>query len=195
MKWSQTKIVYSSCTAPNLELDKKQAPNRVRRQIKEGKILLKKSSKSTSKTLKEYLLSSSAYWFWITIAVAFATSSIVFFVPEDVYPVAYTRIALGVVFIFWLPGYTFIKALFSGRAPVKTSSEELDSIVRIALSIGMSMAMVPIVGLILNYTPFGVTLTPITLSLLALTVAFAAAGIIRQQQATIRSQTENASSN
>jgi uncharacterized membrane protein len=81
------------------------------------------------------------------------------------------------------------------RLPVKTSSEELDALARIALSVGMSMALVPIVGLILNYTPFGVTLTPITLSLLALTVAFAAAGIIRQQQVTIRSQSENASDN
>jgi len=179
--------------ARNLELDKKQALNSVRRLIEEGKILLTESSKPTSKTLKEYLLSSSAYWFWTTIAVASATSAIVFLVPGDVYSVAYARIALGAVFIFWLPGYTFIKALFPGRAPVKTSSQEMDAIVRITLSVGMSMALVPIVGLILNYTPFGVRLTPITLSLLALTVAFAAAGIIRQQQATIRSQSENAS--
>jgi uncharacterized membrane protein len=179
----------------NLELDKKQALNSVRRLIEEGKFLLTESSKPTSKTLREHLLSSSAYWFWTTIVAAFATSAIVFFVPEDVYPVADAWIALGTVFIFWLPGYTFIEALFPMRLPVKTSSEELDALARIALSVGMSMALVPIVGLILNYTPFGVTLTPITLSLLALTVAFAAAGIIRQQQVTIRSQSENASDN
>lgn len=153
------------------------------------------SSKPASKTLREYLLSSDTYWFWTTIAVAFATSAILFLVPEGSYLLADARIALGAVFIFWLPGYTFIKALFLGRAPFRTSSEELDAIVRIALSVGMSMALVPIVGLILNYTPFGVTLTPITLSLLALTVAFAAAGIIRQRQAIIRSQSENASDN
>jgi archaellum biogenesis protein FlaJ (TadC family) len=177
--------------ARNLEIDKKHALNNVRCLIEEGKILLTESSKPTSKTSKEYLLSSSAYWFWTTITVAFATSAIVFFVPGDANSMAYVRIALGVVFIFWLPGYAFIKALFPVRAPVTTSSEELDTIVRIALSVGMSMALVPIVGLVLNYTPFGVTLTPITLSLLALTVAFAVAGIIRQQQATIRSRSEN----
>jgi uncharacterized membrane protein len=141
------------------------------------------------------MLSSGAYWFWTTIAVAFATSAIVFFVPGDAYSMAYVRIALGVVFIFWLPGYTFIKALFPGRGPVKTSSEQLDTIVRIAFSVGMSMALVPIVGLILNYTPFGVTLTPITLGLLSLTVAFAATGIIREQRATIGSESENESDN
>jgi uncharacterized membrane protein len=141
------------------------------------------------------MLSSSAYWFWTTIAVAFAASAVVFFVPGDAYSMAYVRIALGVVFIFWLPGYTFIKALFPGRALLKTSSEELDALVRITLSIGMSMALVPLVGLILNHTPFGVRLIPITLSLLALTVAFATAGIVRQQQAIIRSQSENACDN
>ena len=165
----------------------------VRHLIEEGKILLTKSSKPTSKTLKEHLLSSNAYWFWTTIGVAFVTSAIVFFIPGDAYSVVYVRIALGAVFIFWLPGYTFIKALFPRRPPFKTLSEEMDTIVRIALSVGMSTALVAMVGLILNYTPFGVTLTPITLSLLALTVSFATAGIIRQQQAANRSQSENES--
>jgi uncharacterized membrane protein len=61
--------------------------------------------------------------------------------------------------------------------PQKTSSENLDTIERVALSLGMSLALTPIVGLILNYTPWGITLTPITLSLLALTVVFATAAI------------------
>jgi uncharacterized membrane protein len=66
--------------------------------------------------------------------------------------------------------------------PQKTSSENLDTIERIALSIGMSLALTPIVGLILNYTPWGITLTPITLSLLALTTVFATAAILREHQ-------------
>jgi uncharacterized membrane protein len=46
----------------------------------------------------------------------------------------------------------------------------------------MSLALTPIVGLILNYTPWGITLTPITLSLLALTTVFATAAILREHQ-------------
>ena len=64
--------------------------------------------------------------------------------------------------------------------PPKTSSENLDNIERIALSIGMSLALVPIVGLILNYTPFGIRLAPITLSLLTLTVVFATVALFRE---------------
>ena len=44
----------------------------------------------------------------------------------------------------------------------------------------MSLALVPITGLLLNYTPWGIRTTPITLSLLALTTAFAIAAIIRE---------------
>ena len=59
----------------------------------------------------------------------------------------------------------------------------MDTIERAALSFGMSLALVPIVGLILNYTPWGIRLTPVILSLLALTVAFATAAILREYQA------------
>jgi uncharacterized membrane protein len=44
----------------------------------------------------------------------------------------------------------------------------------------MSLALVPIVGLLLNYTPWGIRLTPIVLSLLALTLIFATVAIIKE---------------
>jgi uncharacterized membrane protein len=47
----------------------------------------------------------------------------------------------------------------------------------------MSLALVPIVGLLLNYTPWGIRQTPIVLSLLTLTVIFATTGILREHQA------------
>jgi uncharacterized membrane protein len=50
----------------------------------------------------------------------------------------------------------------------------------------MSLALTPIVGLILNYTPWGIRLTPIVLSLLALTIVFATAAIIREHKAKVK---------
>jgi uncharacterized membrane protein len=132
--------------------------------------------------VRKYLSSDRAFWFWATILLAVATTATVFAVPEDSYPLVYLRYLLGVVFVLFLPGYTFIKALFPTQVPVKTSSESIDAIERVALSLGMSLALVPIVGLLLNYTPWGVRLTPITLSLLALTVAFALAALLRDYQ-------------
>ena len=129
-----------------------------------------------------HVFSAKYAWYWITMTLAVATAIAVFTIPEDAYPIVYARQALGVVFVLFLPGYAFIKALFPAKVPIKTSNENLDAIERIALSLGMSIALVPIIGLILNYTPWGIRLTPITLSLLALTAITATAALLRERQ-------------
>jgi len=155
----------------------------------EGKITLKEPPPQTPTAFINYLQTSQAYWYWTTIILAIATTIIVFTVPEESYPIVYVRYVFGSVFVLWMPGYTFIRALFPTKVPIQTSSTELDNIERIALSIGMSLALVPIVGLLLNYTPFGIRLTPVTLSLLALTLTFATAAIIREHKANLKLET------
>jgi uncharacterized membrane protein len=139
-------------------------------------------------SLTKYFLTEKAVWYWTTIAVAVATVIAVFFIPENAYRIVYIRYLLGSIFILWLPGYTFIKALFPTHVPIKTSSESLDTIERVALSNGMSLALVPIVGLLLNYTPWGIRLAPVTLSLLGLSVTFATVAMIREQSEDARSR-------
>jgi hypothetical protein len=134
----------------------------------EGKLHFTKPETTPASSV-DYVFSQKALWYWTIIALSIATTISVFTIPEAIYPVAYMRNVLGIIFILVLPGYSFIKALFPTTVPFKTSSENLDNIERLALSIGMSLALVPIVGLILNYTPWGIRLTPVTLSLLALT--------------------------
>lgn len=138
------------------------------------KLQLKPHQITTPKKLTAYLGSSQTYWFWATIMLAVITTVIVFIVPENAYPLVYARYILGSIFILWLPGYTLTKALF----PTK----EIGQIERAALSIGMSLALVPITGLLLNYTPWGIRLTPVTLSLLALTLALATVALLRERQ-------------
>jgi len=140
-----------------------------------------------SMSFAKHVFSEKAVWYWTTIAVAVATVIAVFTIPENAYPIVYIRYLLGSIFILWLPGYTFIKALFPTHVPIKTSSESLDTIERVALSIGMSLALVPIVGLLLNYTPWGIRLAPVTLSLLGLSVTFATVAMIREQSEDARS--------
>ena len=131
-------------------------------------------------TLPAYIFSSKAIWFWLTVIFAVSTVIAVFTIPENAHaPFIFIRYGLGIIFVLWLPGYTFIKALFPTHVPIKTSSEDLDTLERIVLSIGMSLALVPIVGLLLNYTPWGIRQTPVTLSLLALTIVFALVALAR----------------
>lgn len=151
----------------------------------EDKLHFTKKEPSTPKSPRAYALSQKTAWYWTTIALAIVTTIAVFTIPEDAIPIVYIRSMLGSIFVLFLPGYAFIKALFPAQVPIKTSSYNLDTIERVALGFGMSIALTSIVGLILNYTPLGIRLTPITLSLLALTTVFATASIIREYQAKV----------
>ena len=67
------------------------------------------------------------------------------------------RIVLGVPFLIFLPGYSFMAAMF----PRKNA---MDAVERVALSFGTSIAIVPLIGLLLNYTPWGIRLEPVLYS-------------------------------
>jgi small-conductance mechanosensitive channel len=161
---------------------KQEILNRIMRLEQEEKIHLKRPKTPTPAKFSSYLRSNHALWYWITITLTLATMLVVFVVPENDFPLVYLRYVLGIIFILWLPGYAFIKALFPKQLPLRTSDKNLDTIERIALSLGMSIALVLIVGLLLNYTPWGIRLTPIVLSLTALTLAFATTAIAREYQ-------------
>lgn len=74
------------------------------------------------------------------------------------------RVILGLPFILFIPGYVFIYALFPEKKnPVMEKG--IDVIERIALSFGLSIAIVPLIGLALNYTPWEIRLEPVLLSI------------------------------
>jgi len=77
------------------------------------------------------------------------------------------RIIFGLPFVLFFPGYALMAALFPRR-------EDLDPIERIALSLGLSIAIVPLIGLGLNYSPWGIRLDPI-LAFISLFILLAAA--------------------
>ena len=84
------------------------------------------------------------------------------------------RVLLGLLLVLFLPGYSLIAALFPGK-------DDLDGIERIALSFGLSIAVVPLLGLALNYTPFGIRLVPILVVLSVFTVSLAVIAGVRRQ--------------
>jgi uncharacterized membrane protein len=93
-------------------------------------------------------------------------------VPSE-FPWVVSRWVLGLVFVLFIPGYAAVDALFP-------KSRELSAIERFALSVGVSLALVPLIGLLLNFTPWGIRLTPIVISLTIFTVALALAGLERR---------------
>lgn len=83
------------------------------------------------------------------------------------------RSALGLVMILFVPGYTLIAALFPGK-------DDIDGIERAALSFGLSIAVVPLIGLGLNFTPWGIRLDPILVCLTIFTVLCVVVAIVRR---------------
>lgn len=148
----------------------------------QGKMVLK-DQLPLSFTSKQYMLSFHAYWYLIIVVLGAATATIILANLERA-PIiggvlVYVRYFFGSIFVLFFPGYSFIKALF----PVK----EIDNVERVALSIGMSLAIAAINALILNYTPWGIATTPITVSLLGLTLTLSTVGVVREFQALSRS--------
>jgi hypothetical protein len=110
-------------------------------------------------------------WFWAAVAAVLVSMGLIS-VTSGV--VLYLRYVFGSVLILFLPGYSLIEALYPKR--------ELDDLTRFALSIGLSLALVPLVGLILNYTPFGIRLIPVTISIAGLTLVLLIYALYRKHR-------------
>ena len=137
---------------------------------------------NASISFNRYVSSSKAAWYWITILLGAAAALTIFIIPEDALPLVYLRSAFGLFFILFLPGFVLMKTLFPDVVPIKISSERMDKLERVVLSMGISLILTPMVGLILNYTPWGVRLIPLTVSLLLFTVGLATVGIFRESK-------------
>lgn len=103
----------------------------------------------------------------------------VLIIPIVVFDLEQTiRILLGLPFLLFIPGYVLVFALF----PQRKTDRGIDSIERIALSFGLSIAVVPLIGLGLNYTPWGIRLIPILLSLVSFNLLMSSIAWYRWRQ-------------
>ena len=105
----------------------------------------------------------------IVVALSFLTAALV------VFTIGPFRIALAVLFVLLFPGYTLVTALLPKRG-------NLDGLERLALSFGLSLAVVPLMGLVLNFTPWGIGLRPMMIALLVFVAVTAAIGLYRQRR-------------
>jgi len=92
------------------------------------------------------------------------------------------RIGFGLAFPLFAPGYVAVAALFPerGEPPGEGDGGGIDGIERLALSFGLSIAIVPLIGLVLNFTPWGIRLGPIMLSVSGITLALTAVAAVRR---------------
>jgi hypothetical protein len=137
---------------------------------REGRLRLEDSQPPS--TLSQYFGSLYSWWFWVLVSIVAFTASSIYLFPQTP-PYIYLRYAAGCLFVLYLPGVALIEALYPGK-------DGLQPLERLALSIGLSLALVPLVGLVLNYTPWGIRLNSIYVSLASLTIMLAASAVARK---------------
>ena len=119
-------------------------------------------------SLKSLNFKTKGDLFLINLLSALLIAVIAFF------PNSPARIIVGLPFILFFPGYVLICALFP-------KEKDLDIIERLALSMGLSIAVTSLTGLALNYTPFGIRLYPVTFSLISFMLLMSVVAMYRRR--------------
>lgn len=128
--------------------------------------------------LVSYVSSPLSLWLWalvcaIALSLALTTTTSGAFL--------YLRYVFGGILVLFIPGYSLTEALFPER--------ELDDLTRAALAIGLSLALVPLVGLVLNYTPLGIRLAPVAIAVSGTSLVLLFIGLLRRHALYRRART------
>jgi uncharacterized membrane protein len=97
------------------------------------------------------------------------------FVLVPVLSGSFLRTVLGLLLVLFLPGYALIGALLPAK-------KDLEGIERALLSLGLSIAIVPLMGLGMNYTDWGIREIPVLTGLSVFTLLMCGIACYRRLQ-------------
>ena len=133
----------------------------------------------TDSSFTDYILSKNAVWFWLLNVTSVILLLSIFILPNAQIMVRTLRIITASIYILFLPGFTICRILYPSR--------ELDLTHLTAYSIGISVSLIPVIGIFLNSTPYGINLSPIALTLVSLTEILSLIAIYREYYQRIKS--------
>ena len=137
----------------------------------ENKITLNKYNNDLKINRYEYLKSNNATWFWLTIFYIISILVIIY-INYNNYIYSNLRIILIIIYIIYIPGYSLTRLLF----PMK----KINLLERIMLSMGCSLILTTILGLLLNYTFWGINIISITITHTIFTILLCILAIYRE---------------
>lgn len=180
---------FSNVQGVVTELQKVGVPEEVTlRMIKdlahEGKLILNLPGTSEETVMApvhsiiEYLTSTLALDFWLTLVLLALGLVTTFFIPVELFPWVIARWIFGGLLLVFIPGFAFVRALFPFE-------RYIDRWERLALSCGLSIALAVLVAFGLNFTPWGITLLPTATVLALLTIGSILVATIRRARMLI----------
>jgi len=115
-------------------------------------------------------LAASKDWdLWFIVFGSILLIGSIYILPDSL-----LRYILGFPFLLFFPGYAALIVFFPTDNEIKTSE-------RLSLSFVLSIAITPMVGFILNQTPFGIKLNPLLLCITSINIVLAIAGLYRRE--------------
>ena len=143
---------------------------------RDGKIIL--LDPDPPQSMFRYVLRPDySLWFWTVIILTLLGVSLVYLTSLAGFLMP-LRYVIGSLLILFIPGYVLVEALYPGE-------KDLSPLERLALSIGLSLAIVPLIGLVLNYTPWGIRLDPILISLSIYIISISILAVYRKSRRII----------
>lgn len=125
-------------------------------------------------SLVSYLESPYGTWFWAVVGTMFLSFVLIYLLPQ-VGAVVYLRYAFGIAFIAFLPGYAVTESLY----PLESDLTVLE---RTALSLGLSLTVVPLVAILFYYSHIPIRLDTMFLSLSVLGILLSLLGARKKMQ-------------
>jgi uncharacterized membrane protein len=117
-------------------------------------------------------------WFGIIVLYTVLTLLFVYFIPEGS-PFSVFTMVFGFIFIAVVPGYCLVSLLFQ--------EGKLDLVEKAVLSVALSFSVAGVSGLFLGLSPIGMTATPLTISLIIITLVFAFFAFLRKRKFQMQS--------
>jgi uncharacterized membrane protein len=144
------------------DFDETEYLDTVKFMVKDGSLILVRPSYEIYSVLDYLFTVTVSGELWLVSLLACLSAIIVYLLPSQ-FPLGIFRLVFGAMLIC-LPGYSTIELLFPSQLGL---AEQL------ALSVGVTLAIVPIIGFILSLTPLGIRFQPIITSLAGYTIAAA----------------------
>ena len=124
------------------------------------------------KSLASYSFSPYSVWFWASLTTTVVSMISVFI---DFGVSIYLRYVFGASLLLFLPGHSLVQALYP-------RIESIGPLTRFVLSVGLSLAINPMIGLALSYSVIGFRLIPIVFSLGGLTISLLILALVRRYE-------------